>query len=141
MVRVRTLQDFANALPHMIMSERMGHADMEALAELPDGLLKIDLLTREARHSDGDPVSLQVVQVLAEWLKKRLGGHDKADADLAGAELELSLRTNAVPTDRTRAILFDWNCSCTLRTREGKARTGQASGRKWYDRDKWTAAK
>jgi hypothetical protein len=135
------LQDVANTLPHMIMSERMGYADLETLAELPDGSLQIDLLTCEVRHSAGANVSLQVVRDLADWLKNRLGGRDQIDSNLAGAQLELAFRTDAVPTDRTRVILFDWNCSCRLTKREGNARIGRTSGRTWYDRDKRTASR
>jgi len=134
------LQDVANTLPHMIMSERMGHTDLETLAELSDGSLQVDRLTCEARHSAGDIVSLQIVHDLAAWMENRLGSHDQIDADLAGAKLELAFRTDTVPTDRTRAILFDWNCSCRLTKREGNAKIGQASGQTWYDRDKWTAS-
>jgi hypothetical protein len=43
------LQDAANTLPHMIMGERMSCADLETLAQRPDGTLSIDLLRREAR--------------------------------------------------------------------------------------------
>lgn len=135
------LQDVANTLPHMIMSERMGHVDLEKLAELPDGSLQIDLLTCEARHSAGNTVSLQVVRDLAEWLRNRLVSRDQINADLAEAALELAFRTDAVPTDRKRAILLDWNCSCRLTTREGNAKIGHASGRTWYDRDKCTASR
>jgi hypothetical protein len=135
------LQDLANTLPHMILSERMGHVDLEKLAELPDGSLQIDLLTCEARHSAGNTVSLQVVRDLADWLRNRLISRDQINANLAEAALELAFRTDAVPTDRKRAILLDWNCSCRLTTREGKAKIGYASGRTWYDRDKYTASR
>jgi hypothetical protein len=91
------LQDVANTLPHMIMSERMGRGDLETLAELPDGSLQIDLLTSAARHSAGETVSLQVLRDLANWLNSRLGSRDQVNADLAGAELEFTFRTDAVP--------------------------------------------
>src|SRR5205807_4199934 len=74
------LQDVANTLPHMIMGERMPYADLEVLAELPDGKLSIDLLTREARHSSAAPVALEIVDHLAEWLGERLASHRQATA-------------------------------------------------------------
>jgi hypothetical protein len=131
------LQDAANTLPRMIMSERMGFPDLEMLAGLPDGTLSIDLLAGEAVHSAGQPAPLQIVQHLAEWLVDRLGSRGVSLSDLAEARLELAFRTDAVPTDRARAILFDWTSTCTLAVRDGKIGAGRASGRMWYDRDKW----
>jgi hypothetical protein len=132
------LQDAANTLPHMIMGERMAFADLEVLAELPDGTLAIDLVKREARTSRGSPLELSIVTHLAAWFDKRLGDHGLSVGDLSQAQLELTFRTDAVPTVRTRAILFDWNCACELTPKQGKPRTGRASGRMWYDRDRRT---
>jgi hypothetical protein len=132
------LQDVANTLPHMIMGERMPFADLEVLAELPDGKLSIDLLTREARHSSTSQVALEIVGHLAAWLGERLANHGFSVGDLVAAHLELTLRTDAVPTVRARAIMFDWICTCELMPREAGPRTGRASGRMWYDRDRRT---
>ena len=120
----------------MIMGERMPYADLEVLAELPDGKLSIDLLTREARHSSAAPVALEIVDRLAEWLGERLASHRQATADLSEAHLELTWRTDAVPTVRARAIMFDWSCTCELSPRERKPRAERANGRMWYDRDR-----
>jgi hypothetical protein len=92
----KILQDAANTLPHMITSERLGHGDLETLAGLPDGTIAIDLLTCEARRDDV-PVSLEIVQLLTEWLTDRLGRHGGALCDLAEARMELELRTDALP--------------------------------------------
>lgn len=132
------LQDVANTLPHMIMGERMPFADLEVLAELPDGSLAIDLLRREARHVSGSPVPLQIVGLLAQWFEERLANHGFSIGDLAAAHLEIGFRTDAVPTVRARAIMFDWICACELTPRQGGLRTGRASGRMWYDRDRRT---
>src|ERR1700682_3382699 len=105
------LQDIASTLPRMIMSERMPLSDLETLAGRPDGTLSIDLLKREARDPSGALVPLQIVHDLAEWLEDRLSNNRLGASDLASAHLVLTLRTDAVPTVRARAILFDWNCT------------------------------
>ena len=119
----------------MIMSERMGHGDLETLARLPDGTIAIDLLTCEARRG-GAVVSLEIVRHLTEWLSDRLGRHGVALRDLAEARMELELRTDALPTDRARTVPFDWTSTCRLAIRDGKIGTGRAGGRVWYDRDR-----
>ena len=126
----KILQDAANTLPHMIMSERLGHGDLETVAELPDGTIAIDLLTCEARRG-GVPVSLEIVQLQTEWLADRLGRHGVARCDLAEARMELELRTDALPTDRSRTVPFDWTSTCRLATYDGKIKTGRAGGRVW----------
>jgi|SRR5271167_2458285 len=130
------LQDVANTLPQMIMGERMPYSDLETLAQRPDGTLSIDLLKREARDLSGAVVRLQIVQDLALWLEHRLSQHRLDASNLSGAHLSLTLRTDAVPTVRARAILFDWSCTSEMVPREGKPRTGGARGRAWYDRDR-----
>jgi hypothetical protein len=123
------LQDVANTLPRMVMSERMPSSDLEALAERPDGTLSIDLLRREARDSSGALVPLQIVKLLADWLEQRLGAHRLDAGTLSGAHLTLTLRTDAVPTVRATAILFDWSCSCEVAPGDGETRSGGARGR------------
>lgn len=48
--------------------------------------------------------------------------------------MALTLRTDAVPTDRARIVLFGWTGTCRLATRDGKIKIGGAGGRMWYDR-------
>jgi len=132
----KILQDVANTLPHMIMGERMSYDDLETLAQRQDGTLSIDLARREARDSSGAVVPLKIVEHLAEWLENRLGNNGVDVSDLSRAHLALTLRTDAVPTVRARAILFDWKCESEFVSPDGSARRGQASGRTWYDRDR-----
>ena len=130
------IQDAANTLPHMVMSERIGYDDLEQLAELPDGMLSIDLLKGEAHHEVGGTISLQIVQALSEWLGRRLGKRALGLHDLAEAGMVLLLRTDRVRTDRARVIPFDWHCTSTLTTRAGQTASGVAYGLTWYDRDR-----
>jgi hypothetical protein len=129
------LQDVANTLPRMIMGERMPFSDLETLAQRPDGALSIDLLKREARDLSDGVVPLQIVHDLAQWLNDRFSNYRLGAHDLVGAHLVLTLRTDAVPTVRAKAILFDWSCTSELAPRVGEPRRGEASGRIWYDRD------
>ncbi len=133
------VQDAANTLPHMIMSERIGYADLEAMAQLPDGIFSIDLLSRQTDHASGMPVALQIVEQLSDWLEQRLAKKGLGMRDLVEARLALALRTDLIRTDRARVIPFSWRCTCTLVTRAGKTVNGEASGLTWYDRDRSSA--
>jgi hypothetical protein len=120
------LNDVVNALPRMIMSERMSYADLETLANLPDGALSIDLLNRQAVHSAGHNVSLQIVPHLADWLSARLDLNDARIEDLAHVRLKLVFRTDTIPTIRTRLLHFDWVCACTIAPRDGRGEIGRS---------------
>jgi hypothetical protein len=130
------LQDAANTLPCMIMSERLGNDDLERLAALPDGTLTVDLVAGTARHSSQpDPIGLEIVEHLSLWLKTRLGEEAFAN-HLAHAVLTVSIRTDRVATDRKRVIPFDWMCDSRVASRDGRTRSGTSRGLTWYDRDR-----
>ena len=130
------LQDAANTLPCMVMSERIGNDDLERLADLPDGTLTMDLVAGTAHHSSQpDPIDLEIVAHLSEWLKARLG-EDAFANHLAHAVLTVSIRTDRVPADRKRVIPFDWTCDSSVASRDGKTRTATRRGLIWYDRNR-----
>jgi hypothetical protein len=120
----------------MVMSERLGNDDLERLAALPDGILTVDLVAGTARHSSQpDPIDLEIVGHLSQWLKTRFGEQALAN-HLAHAVLTVSIRTDRVATDRKRVIPFDWMCDNSVASRDGKTRTGTSRGLTWYDRDR-----
>ena len=128
------LQDIANTLPQMAMSERVGNADLEILTGLPDGRLELDLLAREVRHSSGAAIRLAIVTHLAEWLAQRL--QQPPETMLRRVALVVTLRTDRVPTDRRRVVPFDWRCDAIVESHDHVVVSGHGYGLTWYDRDR-----
>jgi len=70
-MKLKALREVANTLPAMLVGWRMTE-DLDRLADLPDGVLRIDVLREVAAHSKAGPVELHVVQELSAWLRARL---------------------------------------------------------------------
>jgi hypothetical protein len=129
----KILQDAAHTLPRMLLGSRVTD-DLEKLAELPDGKLEVDLLKGTARHSSGAVLELLVVSESAAWLNQRLDGAGVSVAELENAQLEVTIRTDRVPTDRKWIILFEFTCTCTL-TGFGRTYLGHLPEKlTWYPR-------
>jgi hypothetical protein len=129
----KILQDVANTLPQMLVA-RMPLDDLEILALLPDGTLSLDLLSRAAHHSSGGVIELKVVEELAGWLKMRLIKNRISASNLSKAELVAVIKTDQIPTDRSRIIAFDFSVACAVGLLEERVRSAVGSGRIWHDR-------
>jgi hypothetical protein len=69
-MRRKRLQEFANNLCQMLTARL--NEDLEFLAELPDGVLEIDLLNGQAQHGHAGPISLHITDELKAWLHDQL---------------------------------------------------------------------
>ena len=98
----REFQGLADALCEMAVSERVA-ADLETLCQLPDGRVDIDLLHETASHNASGSVSLKLVSELHTWMTTRVAG---SGATVTAAIVEIIFRTDAVPTDRQRLVMF-----------------------------------
>jgi hypothetical protein len=127
------LKDIADTMPHVIAG-RMDPNDFEALADLPDGVLTVDLLTAEARHSSGSTPKLHVVTDLVAWLDDRLAAARFARSSLTQVELAIAISTKRVVTDRARIIPFDLVCTATFATEERTFTSKPATSLRWYKR-------
>lgn len=129
----KILQDVANTLPNILVA-RMHIVDLETLAHLPDGSLSLNLLAHTARHSLGGDIELKIVDELTDWLKTRLVKNQVAVSDLTKAELVAAIRTDKIPTDRDRIVVFDFSITCNVGLREENVVTAIGTGRTWHDR-------
>jgi hypothetical protein len=113
---------------------RMGTDDLESLARLPDGNLALDLLAQTVHHSSGGVIQLRIVGDLTNWLKIRLIDNRIPVSDLSKAELVAAIRTDKIPTDRNRIVVFDFSITCNVGLPEGGVKTAVVTGRTWHDR-------
>src|SRR5688572_11136943 len=81
--------------------------DLERLAETPDGHLTLDLLSGKAAHSATGPLELGIVGVLRAWLGDQMESANPPKPVLSLAEIVISYRKDALPTDRRHIVLFD----------------------------------
>lgn len=135
-MKKRQLQGLADNLCQMAVSER-AEAGLEVLSDLPDGEVVLNLLEDSTSHSLAGALSFPFTAELRLWLEKRLAG---SSLKLDSATVEMSYRTDTVPTDRQRIVLFLLSAQSTIsadgRTWRGKARANSV----WYRRaavDPW----
>lgn len=132
-MRRKVLQDIANTLCDMLVGWRMAD-DLELLSEVPDGILRFDVLNSEVSHSTAGELKLQIAGELAAWFKQRLKELNIDFAAILGAELVADFTTDRLKTNRKRIIAFDWKCSSRVVTNE-KVYEGQLKERhQWHSR-------
>lgn len=90
--------------------------DFEKLAEIPDGVLYIDLLKRTNTHSKAGNLDLMIADDLASWMNTRLTKYGIPASELTEALVEVEFRTDLVPTDKNRIIIFDFRSKSRLVT-------------------------
>jgi hypothetical protein len=127
------LSHIASAMAHMVVS-RMSKEDYEALSQIPDGTLTIDLLRLSAHHTEAGAISLDAAAKLAAWLKDRLATTRLALSDLTKAELQIVIRTDRAPADRGRLIPFDFSSTGAFATRYKPSVSKPARALRWYTR-------
>jgi hypothetical protein len=121
-VRRKALQDIANALCPMLIGQSRG-LDLDAVCELPDGTLEIDLLNATARHSSTGAITLAVAGELSGWLRSRLEALSFPISGVHAARIAAAYRTDRIPTNREKLVSFDWKCESILSTDEAEYRS------------------
>lgn len=126
----REFQALADTLCQMAVSSRLD-SDLEQLCQLPDGRLSIDLVRNSSSHSVSGPLSLRIVADLHTWIAQRLL---VSDEHLIAAQIEIVYRTDAVPTDHNRIVMFDLESNSTIGTEMHSWRGKSQKGALWHRR-------
>lgn len=135
-MRRKVLQDVANTLCHILVGWRMGE-DLEALSELPDGVLLFDVLRGSVTHDLRGALELYVAGELSAWLKHRLASLNIPLSALDSATLRAEFKTGRIKTDRKRIVSFDWSCESSVATDE-KTYVGRlVEAHQWHTRTAW----
>ena len=114
-MRRKIIQDLANTLCQMLVGWRMAE-DLEVLAELPDGVLSIDVLAGTASHSVGGAVQTSIAGELQAWLLHRLSVTDIPIAAICSAQITAHICTDRIATNRKKIISFDFAVESVIAT-------------------------
>lgn len=97
----------------MLVGWRM-QEDLEALADLPNGTLMIDVLNGTASHSTATVLSLHIAEELQAWLKHRTTELRIPFDTLNSATIIADISTDRIATNRKRIVAFDFKCRSKL---------------------------
>jgi len=138
-MRKKRIQEFANNVCQMFVGWRMND-DLELLAELPDGLVKVDLLTGQAEHDKTGPVKLYIATEIRSWLQDQFNKANIPSTAITSAKLDAQIKTDSIPTDRSRIILFDFIVESAISTTDASYTHTLKETHKWHSRTKYPAS-
>jgi hypothetical protein len=123
----------AQVLPHMAARWRLP-SDLEILAELPDGMIDLDVVAGTARHASAGPVPLRLAAELRAGLADQLARRGIAASEVRSALVTLAMDTGAVLTDKARIVHFDFRIASRLDTESGVFSASQTEDHVWHER-------
>ena len=132
-MRRKVLQDVANTLCQMLVGWRMGE-DLEQLAELPDGVIFINALKGEAKHSSAGPLKLWVAEEISAWLPSRLESLSIPIAEILEATIQASISTGRILTNKKRIVSFDFRVQSTITTKDRTYVGNLEERHEWHNR-------
>ena len=113
----KILQDHAYTFCQMFMGWRMAD-DLDVFANLPDGILTIDVLCGTCSHDELGSIETRIAPEIAAWFLHRLDEHRIPRSDIIDATLTVSMdRRIPLPTLK-RDITYDWTCDGSFRTKD-----------------------
>ena len=124
----------ARVLPHMAARWRL-HKDLETLARLSDGRIRIDVLAGKAEHESAGAIDLELARELKAGLDSQLEKKGIPRATLLEASLTLDSDTSGVKTDRNSIVHFDFRIAARIRTDSGTFEGVQEESHVWHSRD------
>ena len=90
---------------------------------------------RDRRSLSGQEMTLKPITTeLSDWLLKQLGVAGVPVAKLEGATVTLSYRTDRLPTDRSKIVVFDLEATTSVLAAE-RFSFGTAEGTQWHTRN------
>ena len=131
-MRISELGGLTANLAAMACSARIS-PDFEALAELPDGELVLDLLDGKAHHSAAELLSLASAADLASWLRVQLSAAGFDIQRIEQALIRLAIDTHSPATQRATLISFRLHALATLNC-EGRHFSAEARNHIWHNR-------
>lgn len=117
----------------MFMGCRMGD-DLETLAELPDGSIRINLLSGVAEHSSAGSLDLHIAGEIREWLKFHCTKDGIDLRALEAADLLVDVDTSKIATNRKRIVCFQMSATSMLRTDEKEYSAKVIETHRWHTR-------
>lgn len=124
----------AKVLPHMAARWRWP-ADLETLADLPDGTISIDVLAGTANHAQAGPIGLRLAEELRAGFMDQLSRKGIAPGFVRLAGVSLRVDSGAIRTDRARIVHFDFRIAARLGTEAGEFTAEQEELHVWHSRE------
>ncbi|SRR5213593_2029130 len=132
-MKIKVLRSIANSLCQMCCSARI-NTSLERIAGLPDGTLKIDLLLGSCVHSTAGDLQVPMVEDFRAWLSSQMEQSRLSFDVFRSVLLSLQYKTDRVPTDRKRILLFELE-SASQFVLANQVIEGHATNVLWYQRE------
>ena len=132
-MRRKVLQDHANTFCQMLVGWRMGD-DLDALAELPDGILSVNVLTGQAVHSVTGALHLGIAGELKAWFGNRLETCGIPTAEIRAAEVSATIGTERIPTNHKKIVSFDFSVKSRIETSDAEYSGELQEMHHWHSR-------
>ena len=130
----KDLSLLARVLPHMVARWRLPR-DLEVLASLPDGRIRIDVLGGTAEHESTGPVELEIARELKAGLESQLEKKGIPRDALLEAVVSIDSDTSRVKTDRNSIVHFDFRIASRILARVGTFEGSQDEEHIWHSRE------
>ena len=132
-MRRKRLNHYADVTCKMFVGWRMGE-DLEALSELPDGTITIDLLTGKDNHSIVGELNLHVSKEITAWLLYQSSKEGIDWTKMVSASLVVAIDTGKVATNKKKVVMFNFECKAKLCTSEACYEASLVETAKWHTR-------
>ncbi len=106
MGKLKELAGCAHNLCQLVVGSGLEDS-LDALGEFPDGGVVLDLLGRSATHGEAGELPGSIGAEAFGWFESRLLRLEIPQRALEEGIVELSYRTDRVPTERSRLLLFE----------------------------------
>ena len=132
-MRRKRFNHYADVICKMFVGWRMGE-DLEKLSALPDGTIKINLLTGEAEHSVSGALDLNISTEIQAWLEQQGNKEGINISDLESGILEVDINTEKVATNKKKIVMFHFKARSLLKTNEVSYKGELKETHKWHTR-------
>jgi hypothetical protein len=102
---MKKLAGLANNLSAMIVSESASEL-YEELMDLPDGTVKIDLLSCSGYLNDSTVLKTPYIRELRDWLLRKIDENHIKPEDISKAIISLDIDSSTVPCDRKNTVHY-----------------------------------
>lgn len=132
-MRRKRLNHYADVVCRMFVGWRMGD-DLEALSDLPNGTISLNLLTGVATHSISGQIDLHIAKEIHAWLQQQSAKEGIDISQLVTATLEIDVDTSKVATNKKKIVMFNFECRSNIQTPETTYHATLKEAHKWHTR-------
>ncbi|MFD2178574.1 hypothetical protein [Veronia pacifica] len=132
-MRRKRLNHYVDVIPKIFAGWRMGD-DLEALSELPNGVIDIDILKGSATHSLVGNIELWIAVEISQWLKESAARDNIDLSHLTEAYLTVKIDTDKVKTHKNKVVMFHFDLSSRIVTSSKVYASTVTEMTRWHSR-------